>query len=98
MARTTPTAAALALCCGLPERSRGIVRHHFRSAIRTALVVGVVLTIVNQWSRLRAGNITGELVVRSVLNFVVPFVVSAYSRAALLRELRRRGDVRNGAR
>lgn len=55
-------------------------------SLRTALVVGTLLTAINQGNRLRAGAWSGELVLRILMNLAVPFSVSAYSRRSAERE------------
>ncbi len=54
--------------CARPE--------HLRRTGRIALVVGVVLTLINQSGVLFGGHPTTITWVRCGLNFVVPFVVS----------------------
>jgi hypothetical protein len=44
--------------------------------VRIALVVGVILTLINQSGVLFAGHATTITWVRCALNFVVPFLVS----------------------
>jgi hypothetical protein len=51
-------------------------RQHLRRTIRIALVVGVVLTAINQLDVVLRGDATALTWVKSALNFVVPFVVS----------------------
>ena len=51
-------------------------RDHLRRTVRIALVVGVVLTAINQLDVLLAGDATATTFVKCALNFVVPFVVS----------------------
>jgi hypothetical protein len=51
-------------------------RHNLRRTIRIALVVGVVLTAINQSTVIAAGNATTATWVRCALNFLVPFLVS----------------------
>ena len=57
-------------------------------ALRVALVVGTILTLINQTSAVIHLDFNTEAVVRTVLNYLVPFSVSTYSRLALLREQR----------
>lgn len=59
--------AALAYC-RRPE--------HLRRTLRIALVVGLVLTAINQLDVILAGDATVFTWVKCGLNFVVPFVVS----------------------
>jgi hypothetical protein len=47
-----------------------------RRTIRIAIVVGIVLTLINQGSVIAAGHATVATWVRCVLNFIVPFLVS----------------------
>ncbi len=51
-------------------------REHLRRTLRIALVVGVVLTAINQLDVVIAGDATAGTWVKCGLNFVVPFVVS----------------------
>ena len=44
--------------------------------MRIALVVGVILTLINQGAVIADGNATAATWVRCGLNFVVPFLVS----------------------
>lgn len=59
--------AALAYC---------LRRDHLRQTLRIALVVGVVLTAINQLDVILRGDGTAITWVKCGLNFVVPFVVS----------------------
>ena len=49
---------------------------HLRRTLRIALVVGLVLTAINQLDVILRGHATGLTWVKCGLNFVVPFVVS----------------------
>jgi hypothetical protein len=51
-----------------------------KPSIMTALVVGSLLTAINQSDRIRSGPWNFELFARIAGNLVVPFCVSAYSR------------------
>jgi hypothetical protein len=51
-------------------------RRNLRRTLRIALVVGVVLTAINQGGVIAAGHATTATWVRCGLNFVVPFLVS----------------------
>jgi hypothetical protein len=50
-----------------------------------AIVVGIVLTLINQGSVIAGGHATAATWVRCTLNFVVPFLVS---NAGLLKARR----------
>ena len=51
-------------------------RAHLRRTLRIALVVGIVLTAINQLDVLVSGDAGTGTYVKCGLNFVVPFVVS----------------------
>lgn len=45
----------------------------------TALVVGTILTIINQGNVLLSGTITPAVVAKILLAYVVPYIVSTFS-------------------
>jgi hypothetical protein len=49
---------------------------HLRRTLRIALVVGVILTAINQGNVILGGDATSLTWVKTGLNFCVPFVVS----------------------
>jgi hypothetical protein len=49
---------------------------HLRRTLRIALVVGIVLTAINQLDVIVRGDATAATWVKCGMNFVVPFVVS----------------------
>jgi hypothetical protein len=51
-------------------------REHLRSTVPIALVVGLVLTTINQADVILGGDATAGTWVKAGLNFCVPFVVS----------------------
>jgi hypothetical protein len=51
-------------------------REHLRRTLRIALVVGVVLTLINQADVIIGGDASAFTWVKVGLNFCVPFVVS----------------------
>jgi hypothetical protein len=51
-------------------------RRNLRRTLPIALVVGVLLTLINQGGVIAAGHATTGTWVRCALNFVVPFLVS----------------------
>jgi hypothetical protein len=51
-------------------------RRNLRRTIPIALLVGIVLTLINQGSVIAAGHATAATWVRCALNFVVPFLVA----------------------
>lgn len=69
---------------GVPRRGAAIREalafclqgRNLRRTIRIAIVVGIVLTLINQGSAIAAGHLTAATGVRCALNFIVPFLVS----------------------
>jgi hypothetical protein len=49
---------------------------HLRRTLRIALVVGIVLTAINQLDVIVRGDATAVTWIKCGLNFVVPFIVS----------------------
>lgn len=60
-------AEAIAIC---------LRREHLRRTLRIALVVGIVLTLINQADVIIGGDASALTWVKVGLNFCVPFVVS----------------------
>jgi hypothetical protein len=74
---------------GIARATPGMSNDHKpfgRAALRTALVVGTTLTLINHPDILRV-PLTPGVLLQCLLNFVVPFLVAGYSRYALLRRL-----------
>jgi hypothetical protein len=65
--RSAKVRAAAAFC---------LERRNLRRTVRIALIVGVLLTLINQGSVILDGHASVATWVRTVLNFVVPFLVS----------------------
>ena len=51
-------------------------REHLRRTVRIALVVGILLTAVNQFDVIVRGDATAITWIKCGTNFVVPFIVS----------------------
>ena len=51
-------------------------REHLRRTITIAIVVGVILTLINQADVIARGDASTLTFVKSAGNFVVPFIVS----------------------
>jgi hypothetical protein len=66
--RAQPGWRAAIAYCRRPE--------HLRRTLRIALVVGIVLTSINDLDVIVAGDATAFTWIKCGLNFVVPFVVS----------------------
>ena len=61
----------------MPESLRICMRReHLKRTIRIALVVGTILTLINQLDVIAKGNATWLTGLKAVLNYCVPFVVS----------------------
>ncbi len=63
-------------------------RANLRRTIRIALIVGFVLTVINQLDVILKGDATALTGVKIVLNFCVPFVVSNLGVMAATRTAR----------
>ena len=55
-------------------------------AARIAFIVGIVLALINHGNRLITGAITGEVLLKIALTFLVPYCVSTYSSVLAVRE------------
>ncbi|MCI0346649.1 MAG: nitrate/nitrite transporter NrtS [Chloroflexi bacterium] len=56
-----------------------------RRSVVTCLVVGAILTAINQGDRLLRGELDAAMGLRIGLTFLVPFVVATLSGAAVIR-------------
>jgi hypothetical protein len=65
--RRARVAVAVEICCARPT---------LRRTIRIAAVVGLVLTAINEGDGLVRGAFSAATGIKSVFNFLVPFVVS----------------------
>lgn len=54
--------------------------------LKTALVVGTALTLINHPDLMRV-PLTFRVLLQCLLNFVVPFLVAGYSRYTLLKRI-----------
>jgi hypothetical protein len=71
-------------------------REHLRRTIPIALVVGTILTLINQSDVILSGDATTATWVKCALNYCVPFVVSNLGLLAAKRaeqENSRTGDL-----
>jgi hypothetical protein len=66
-------------------------REHLRRTVRIALVVGVILTLINQADVIVGGDATTVTWIKAGANFVVPFIVSNLGLLAGKRAERDRG-------
>lgn len=67
-------------------------REHLRRTVRIALVVGTILTLINQGDVIAGGDATALTIVKVALNYCVPFVVSNLGLLAAKRAERERSD------
>ncbi len=68
---------------GAADASPARMRRTLAASTWTAVVVGVILTLVNQWPSLTGhSRLTTDVAWRIAANFCVPFAVSLYSRWA----------------
>lgn len=63
-----------------------------RTAGPTALLVGTVLSLVNQGAVIFGGHADGGTWVRVVVNYLVPFCVASVGYLAARRSMRSGGD------
>ena len=81
-------------CNSLSHRAgnRAIVRRGFR----VSLIVGTLLTLINEGPTVLAGHPELSLIPRAVLNYIVPFCVSCYSAGAARSPSSRHRSRRSG--
>jgi hypothetical protein len=60
-----------------------------RRALRTAVIVGTILTAINHGSALLAGDVDAVRIFRILLTVFVPYAVSTTSSVAALRSVAR---------
>jgi hypothetical protein len=78
--------AVVLKCAGCAVRHGPIVRN----AIKTALVVGTVLTAINQGDVLLRGALSGVVLAKMLLTYIVPYLVSTTGALSVSRV---QGDV-----
>lgn len=87
---TTPTPVARKKPVAVSGAASG-PRAFGAPAVKTALVVGTALTLINHPEVVGLVANT-DLVLPLLLNYLVPFLVAGYSRHRLLRRLQGDGD------
>jgi hypothetical protein len=72
---------------GVVKCTRCAVRHGpvVRNALKTALIVGTVLTAINQGDVLLRGAVSVTIVAKILLTYLVPYVVSTTGALAVSR-------------
>ncbi len=58
----------------------------FTTSVRVALIVGTVLTLVNQSPALSAGHLDLALVLRVLANYLIPYTVSSIGYLSAFRD------------
>lgn len=58
----------------------------WQHSAKVALVVGTLLSLVNQGHLIFGGNLTIEAGIRMGMNYLIPFSVATYSRLSVLKE------------
>ena len=58
----------------------------WQRSVKVALVVGTLLSLVNQGHLIFGGNLTIETGLRIGLNYLIPFSVATYTRFSVLKE------------
>lgn len=70
---------------GKPKFFQALVaRYTISRACRVSLIVGTILTVINQWDRFLEGAPPPLWMI--LLTYAVPYCVSSYSTAALLSD------------
>jgi hypothetical protein len=79
--RFTDRAGAVLKCTRCAVRHGPIVRN----AIKTALLVGTILTVINQGDVLLRGALSGVVFLKMLLTYLVPYVVSTTGALSVSR-------------
>lgn len=58
-------------------------------AFKVAIVVGTLLTLINQGNLLLTGMVTPEVLVKILLTYCVPYCVSTYAGVEVVRDRER---------
>lgn len=63
-----------------------------KGALKTALLVGSVLIVINHGDALMAGDLNPGRLVKMLLTFLVPYCVSTYASVTALKSVLERRD------
>ena len=66
-----------------------VIRRHIKGSIMTSMVVGSILSAINQGNEIMVNGITLQILGVCLTNFLVPFCVSLYSRVSSEKEVNR---------
>jgi hypothetical protein len=61
-------------------------------SLKVGLIVGTILTLINQGDALVSGTLTPDMLWKIPLTYLVPFCVSTYAGVGALRDLEHRQD------
>jgi len=86
-ARTVPPWSSPLQAVGLIARG-----YTFHTAIRVAVVVGTILSLVNQGAVLVSGDATAATAARIAINYLVPYLVASVGYLAPFRRARGAGE------
>ncbi len=57
-----------------------------KRSMKVALVVGTLLTLINQGSVLLAGQLSLDVLLKILLTYCVPYIVSTYAAVGAIQE------------
>ena len=60
-------------------------RHIVRTSVYTSLVVGTILTLINQGDIYLANRVTATILIKTLLTYVVPYCVSTFGALSAAR-------------
>jgi hypothetical protein len=65
-------------------------RKQLKGSLKIALVVGTILSIVNQYEVIIYGELGLKEVIKIIMNFIVPFSVASYSKFQFKKSLNKK--------
>ena len=68
------------------DKLKRILKGNFIAALKVSLVVGISLSVINQYHHILSLQFNTEVVIKLIMNFIIPFLVASYSRYTLIRE------------
>ena len=68
-------------------------RQQIKESIYTSIVVGTILVFINHLQLILSASFTAKDLLQWSLNFVVPFLVSFYSRVSALKKVKEAGKI-----
>lgn len=67
-----------------------MTKDQFFDSLKIAIVVGSILSIINQFDSIMEWDFTNKDVLRIFLNYLVPFCVASISRAMHIKKVERK--------